>query len=134
MPDIISIPDITALYTGLLAILGIGIGFVCGSLRGKLKINLGDGGNADMLLAMRRQANFVEYVPMALILIALAEMNGAPDYAVHGFGLVLLAARVSHAFGLSNESGQILFRGLGAAVTALVTVVAAIWNIYLFAT
>jgi len=54
MPDIISIPDITALYAGLIAILGIAIGFVCILLRRKLKINLGDGGNADMLLAMRR--------------------------------------------------------------------------------
>lgn len=47
MPDIISIPDITALYAGLIAILGIAIGFVCILLRRKLKINLGDGGNAD---------------------------------------------------------------------------------------
>jgi len=132
MPDIISIPDITALYAGLLAIIGIALSAVCIATRRKLRINLGDGGNDDMLLAMRRQANFVEYVPMALILIALVEMNGAPDYAIHGLGLVLLAARVAHAFGLSNESGHILFRGLGAAVTALVTMVAAIWNIYLF--
>lgn len=77
-------------------------------------------------------ANFVEYVPMALILIAFVEMNSAPDYAIHGFGVALLAARGSHAVGISNESGKILFRGLRAVVTALVTVVAAIWNIYLF--
>jgi uncharacterized membrane protein YecN with MAPEG domain len=74
-------PVVTAFYAGLLGLMTIAVAFPAGSLRGKLNIALGDGGNTDLLLAMRRQANFVEYVPMALILIALSSHAPAMRWA-----------------------------------------------------
>jgi uncharacterized membrane protein YecN with MAPEG domain len=52
----------------------LGLGFVTLSiltlrLRRKFKIALGDGGNKQLLRAIRVHSNFAEYVPLALILI-----------------------------------------------------------------
>src|SRR5258708_29645303 len=56
---------------GLLGLLAVALLSNVGRLRGKTRIFIGDGGNAELITAMRVQANFVENVPLALILIWL---------------------------------------------------------------
>ena len=46
---------ITALYAGILGLMSFAIAFQAGKLRGETKIPVGDGGNPELLLAMRRQ-------------------------------------------------------------------------------
>src|ERR1700733_10478542 len=93
-------PIITALYAGLLGLVAFGVAFPAGRLRGRLGISVGDGGNRELLCAMRRHANFIEWVPLALILIALLALDGAPAAAIHSLGTVLVLSRISHAVGL----------------------------------
>ena len=88
-------------------------------------MSLGDGGDPDLLAAMRAQANFIENVPLALLLIALLEFDGAPHWWLHVLGLALLAARIAHPFGLDMANARNRARGFGAAVTALVLLAAA---------
>jgi uncharacterized protein len=126
-------PIITALYAGLLGLVSLGVSFPAGSLRGKLGVSIGDGGNKDLLLAMRRHANFVEYVPLALILIALLELNGVAARTLHILGAVLVVARLAHAFGIKAESMKSLGRIVGAGGTLLVTAVASVWLVVLYA-
>jgi len=45
---------------------------------------------------MRSHGNFVEYVPFALTLIGLAELNGASSAYMHSMGSLLLISRVVH--------------------------------------
>jgi len=125
-------PIITALYAGLLGLLAFGVALPAGRLRGRLGISVGDGGNQELLCAMRRHANFTEWVPLALILIALLELNGAPAAAIHSLGSVLLLARVSHAVGLRPDSIKSPGRFVGATGTVLVTVVASVWLIVIY--
>lgn len=132
MPQIMSLPELTLLYAAIFGLMSIAISYPAGALRGKTGISVGDGGNPDLLLAMRRHSNFVEYVPLALIIIALMEMNRAPDYAIHGLAGTLLVARVAHAIGLHKSNIMTGGRIAGAVLTALVTVVASIWSIVLF--
>lgn len=120
---------ITALYAGLLGVMSIVLAFGAGSLRGKTGISIGDGGNAQLLLAMRRHGNFIEYVPLALILIGLLEVAGVSNLAIHILGAGLLVARVFHAVGLKADSIENISRAIGAAGTALVILVASIWAI-----
>ena len=122
-------PTITLFYAGLLGLISIAIAFVAGRTRGRLNVSIGDGGDRTLLLAMRRQANFVEYVPMALILLALLELNHVRPLAIHALGAALVIARVAHAFGLKVDSMQQPLRFVGASLTALVTVVASVWAI-----
>ncbi len=124
-------PTVTLLYAGLLAILSMALSFQAGRMRAQTGISLGDGGNEQMLVAMRRHANFVEYVPMILILLVLLEMNEVGALAIHGLGGALVVFRICHAIGL-GPSMQSPLRGIGAAGTALVLVVSAVWAVITF--
>lgn len=125
-------PVITLLYAGLLALISLVLSYQVGSMRGKTGISIGDGGNSDMLLAMRKQANFVEYVPMLLILIGLLEANGTGPLALHIMGASLVVSRIAHPLGLRADTMQGIGRVIGAAGTALLTLIASIWAIVIF--
>jgi len=125
-------PMTTCLYAGLLGLLAVGVAFPAGMLRGKLNISVGDGGNPALLLAMRRHGNFSEWVPLALILIALLELNGVSIRGIHALGAALLVARLLHAAGLKSDSMKNAARGIGAMATALVTVTASVWLLIVF--
>jgi len=133
MPDLVPMPSITALYAGLLGLMSIAIGFAVGRLRGQADgVSVGDGGNHAILVGMRRHANFVEWTPMAVILIALLEMNKIPANYIHILGATLVAARASHAFGMQTDGSNGIFRSIGAIGTLLVTLVASITAITAF--
>jgi uncharacterized membrane protein YecN with MAPEG domain len=125
-------PVASLLYAGILGVISIAVAFPAGRLRGQLGVAIGDGGNRDLLLAMRRHANFVEYVPIALILLVLLELNGVSKIAIHSLGAALVLARICHAFGIKAENIKSAGRAIGAAVSALVTLVASVWAIVIF--
>lgn len=108
---------ITALYAALLALIFLFLSFRTVRLRGRLRIAIGDGGNAEMTRAMRVHANFVEYVPLAVVLIYFAEVGGAHAYLVHGLGLCLLLGRLSHAWGVSQSNEKFALRVSGMVMT-----------------
>jgi uncharacterized membrane protein YecN with MAPEG domain len=93
--------------------MSIAAAFPAGQLRGKTGISVGDGGNIELLLAMRRHANFIEVVPLALIIIALSEMNGAPGWAIHAMGAVLtVAGCVARRFGSARKQCGVNIRAV----------------------
>ncbi len=122
-------PTTTAFYAGLLGLVAIALGVQAGRLRGRLNISIGDGGNPELLLAMRRHANFAEWVPLALVLVLLMELNDASGFWLHLLGVTLVAARCAHAFGLQADSIQGKGRAFGAGGTLLVVVIASLWLI-----
>lgn len=124
MPPI-AVP-ITAFYAGLLGLVYIVVGIPIGVLRARTGISLYDGGNKALAVAIRRHANFFEYVPLALLLIALLELNGASAGLLHGLGLALLIARILHPLGLDYDVMRKPLRGLGAVATQIVILVASI--------
>ena len=125
------IPEITILYAGVLGLIGIGLGATAGIYRGKNGISIGDGGDPELLLRMRRHANFVENVPLALILIALLEMQAVTATAIHVLGGALVLGRVMHWVGFNDDVGNPV-RGIGAGLTALTIAVSSIWGIISF--
>jgi uncharacterized membrane protein YecN with MAPEG domain len=108
---------------GLLGLLGVALSIKVGQVRGKKKIFVGDGGDTELITAMRVQANFVENVPLGLILIGLLGSSyGATTVAV--LSIAFLLARLLHAPGML---GYLSYgRSAGATLTTLVLVVAAI--------
>lgn len=106
-----------SLYAAILAIFFVILSVRTILLRRRLKINLGDGGNAAMLRAMRVQANFAEYVPFALVLLGLLAAQGADAPRLHFLGAVLCIARISHAYGVSQAKEIFIFRIIGVAGT-----------------
>ena len=126
------LPIITGLYAGLLGIFLCVLTAQVGILRGKLGISLYDGGDKQLGLTIRRQANLTEQAPTALIVIALVEMGGAPIWAIHALGGVLLVARLIHPFGLDPDKHATPIRAVSALATTVVIVVASAWVIYRF--
>ena len=118
----------TALYGALLGLLFVALSVRALRMRRNLRITVGDGGNPAMLRAMRVHANFAEYVPLALLLMAFAEVRGADGLLMHGFGIALLVGRLAHAYGVSRVAEDFRFRVFGMTMT--LTVIAAV-SIYL---
>jgi len=75
--------------------------------------------------AERVQANFVENVPLALLLLYLVETGGAPGIFVHLAGSSLLVLRALHAWGLARYEGANYPRLIGAQGTFVLTSVLA---------
>ena len=118
----------TAFYAAMLGIFLVLISARVSMLRAKLKVTFGDGGNEDLLRAMRGQGNFIEYVPLALLLIAFVEWGGLASWAVHSLAGVLLAARVIHYWGVMGRNLPV--HAGGATLTWLVILVASAVAIY----
>jgi hypothetical protein len=116
---------IVPVYAALLAFLFVYLSLRAIGMRRTLRIAVGDGGNAGMLRAMRVQANFAEYVPLALILLYFAESAGAWVWLVHALGLMLLAGRCLHAYGASQVAENFRFRIAGMMMTFAVIISAA---------
>jgi uncharacterized membrane protein YecN with MAPEG domain len=117
---------ITALYAALQAIVSIVLVAPIGRLRSATNVSLGSGGNPALEVAIRRHANWTEYVPFTLLLIALLELNGSSAGLLHGLGAGLLVARVLHPLGLKHDDMRVPLRGIGAGGTLLVTLVATV--------
>lgn len=124
-----TLPTILPLYAGLLGLIAIVIALDAGRLRGKTGISIGHQGNPELHLAMRRHANFVEWVPLILILIALLEMNGVNSTAIHGMGAALVVFRICHAIGLKADTAEGMARAIGAGGSALLLLITSIWAI-----
>ncbi|MFO1033921.1 MAG: MAPEG family protein [Hyphomicrobiales bacterium] len=94
-------------------------------LRAKTNISIGDGGNTSLALRIRRHGNFIENVPMALLLMALAELLGTGSLWLHAAGLLLLVGRLFHALGLNVTQPASPLRIAGGSMTTLATLIAA---------
>jgi len=123
---------ITALYTALLTLLFVSLAFNIIRLRFKHKVGLGDGGEKELIKAIRIHGNFAEYVPLALILLAGFELGGGDSLWVHIFGSVLFLSRILHALGLSQSIGMSKPRAVGVISMFLVLLMLAIANIIAF--
>lgn len=90
-----------------------------GAVRFGNKVWHGDGGNPILLQRMRAHANYVEYTPFVLILIAAIDLTGKGGAWLAIVGAVYLLARIAHAFGMDKPEKSPL-RATGFIVTVLV--------------
>jgi len=109
-------PQITLIIAAALGLLNVWLGVRVVRDRFSNKVSLGDGDMPLIRARMRAHANFNEYVPIALILMALVEMNVGGSRWLWGIGALLVVARVLHPFGLERPAPN-LYRMLGAVLT-----------------
>ena len=112
---------------GLLGLLAVALTAGVGRLRGQKKIFLGDGGDADMLAAIRAHGNFMEFVPLCLILIyVVSDFYGF--WTVAGLSLALLLSRVLHAGGMLGviPKGRMVGTMASAATLGVASILLAI--------
>jgi uncharacterized membrane protein YecN with MAPEG domain len=116
-------------YGGILALMAIVMGLMAATARAKTKVSLGDGGNSVQLLKSRRFMNFMEWVPMTLLMMVLAAAY-APLWAVHAGGIALVVGRLLYPLGLKVDSPNDPLRFLGTVLTMIVLGASAIFAIY----
>jgi uncharacterized membrane protein YecN with MAPEG domain len=100
-------------------------------LRLRTGISLLDGGNRQLAERVRQHANLAENLPMAIVLMGIAETQGAGSTYLHAMGLILLVSRLAHPFGISYDNGKLIARPLaatGTAVTLLMGIGFILWT------
>jgi uncharacterized membrane protein YecN with MAPEG domain len=109
--------NITPYYAAILALLFIILSIRTIKTRREHKVAIGDGGEKSILRASRVHANFSEYVPFTILLIAILEMQSYSDWMIHGLCIALVTARIAHAYGVSQANENFKFRIFGTATT-----------------
>jgi uncharacterized membrane protein YecN with MAPEG domain len=121
---------ITALWAGLLGILSLALAMNVVRARSSEKVIFGDGGVLVMQQRIRVHGNFVEYVPLALVLLLVLELNGTSALVLNVLGGGLFLGRLLHAFGLTSSTGTTPGRFVGTVLTWLAILAAsalALW-------
>lgn len=117
---------ITAFYASLLAFLFLLLSARVITQRREARVEIGHGESHELLRRARVHANFAEYVPFALLLLALAESMKAPSLVLHTLSLALVTGRTLHAYGLSQAPHNLRLRTLGMGLTLSVIGLAAL--------
>ncbi|MDO8400168.1 MAG: MAPEG family protein [Bradyrhizobium sp.] len=128
-------PSITSAYSGILALLYLVLGLQDSRLRRGNKVLFGDGGNIKLRSAIRAHGNFVEYVPIIVLMVAMLEMSGMPAMRVHLLMGALLVARLLHPLGMYVGPRTLQFqicRVGGILLTLLVLLCAAVLLLWRF--
>lgn len=116
---------VTPIYAAILGLMVILLGVLVIRQRYRASTALGHGEDFMLQRRIRAHANFVEYTPLFLILLALAEWQAMSMEELHALGSVFVLGRISHAYSLlareTYENGRLLafplFRSAGMVCT-----------------
>ncbi len=112
---------ITLTIAAAAALLNIWLGARISRVRRARKVSIGHGGDPLVEARMRAHANFVEYTPFVLILLALIELARGAQTWLWLVAILYILARIAHAFGMERPAPNLL-RAAGAIVTAFVLI------------
>lgn len=126
------LPQIALTVTAVFVLMSIPMAIAVGVRRTRTGISLLHGEDESLLRLIRAHGNFIEYVPLALLALAGAEIAGTAPWLVATCGGVLLLARLVHYFSLSSSDDS-KGRAIGAALTTLAMLVLALailWQLW----
>jgi len=116
-------PVVSALTAGVLIVMQMVLMLAVILARRRNRQSLGDGGNPDMLLAIRRHGNFAENAALFIAGFTLLELADGHGPALEIMCAVFVLARISHAIGLSMPTTVNRFRLAGIVATVAVGMV-----------
>ncbi|HTN32976.1 MAG TPA: MAPEG family protein [Marinobacter sp.] len=128
------ITPITAIFAAVIGILLLVLSFHVSRFRLKYKKDLGVTSDRDFEVAVRAQANLVEYAPIALIMLAIAELNGVSGSFIYWTGMALVTGRILHAFGMIKGHGKSHWARFSGILLTWFAIFAAagllLWNVW----
>jgi uncharacterized protein len=104
------LPSITAIYLAILALFFTCLAIQVARLRQRDRAAFGDNGSRELRSAIRVHANFIEYVPIITLMVAMLEMSGLPAIRVHVLMGALVVSRLLHPLGMYAASNTLQFR------------------------
>ncbi len=105
-----------ALWTGLSLLLVLFLSARISAGRRKLKVSVGDGGHDALTVTTRTFGNAIEYIPLALVALAVTAVFYSA-HAVHALGGSFFLGRVLHAWGMAQAQQPAIGRMLGMLLT-----------------
>lgn len=123
---------ITGLYAAIAALMVVIFAIRVTLRRRAVQVGIGNGGDAVLAQRIRVHANAAEYVPLALVLLLILELNQTQPLLLHVFGCMLIVGRLLHAYGLSSSPGLTPGRAVGMVLTWAVIAIMAlllIWQV-----
>ncbi|OZB12646.1 MAG: glutathione metabolism protein [Marinobacter sp. 34-60-7] len=128
------IVPVTAVFAAVIGLLLLVLSAHVVKYRLKFRKDLGVTDDRDFEVAVRAHANLVEYAPLGLIMLAIAELNGVSSQLIYWTGMALVLGRILHAFGMINgRGGPHKARMIGIVLTWFSILVAALllfWNVF----
>ncbi len=121
---------ITLTIAGACALLSIWLALRVSHLRRLRKVSIGDGGDERVAIRMRAHANFAEYTPIFLILLAAVELAVGANLWLWGIAILFVLSRLAHPFGMERPAPNFL-RMAGVLLTWLALLALGGWAIAL---
>ncbi len=108
---------VTPLYAAFFALILVALQWRVVALRDKYQsTRMQEDGHSEMAAITRAVAHMVEYTPIALLLMLIAETQGTSPVIMHVLGVTLIAGRVLHLKGLRDPSGKSPLRRLATRI------------------
>lgn len=109
---------ITSILSAFFTLFYIGLSLRVVRVRRKNRIPLGDGQNPDLMKAISIHSNFSQYIPFALFLILLQELQNGSQPWLLSLGIALFVGRVCHIIGIVYaKTGPNIYRVVGMVMT-----------------
>ena len=113
-----------ALWVGLNLLLVLFLSASISAHRRKLKVSVGDGGHAALTTTTRAFGNAIEYIPLALVALAVVAVFYSA-VVVHVLGAAFFLGRILHAWGMGQEKQPAVGRMLGMLLTYITFIASA---------
>ena len=121
---------ITLIIAGACALLSVWLGLRVSHVRRLRKVSIGDGGDEMVATRMRAHANFAEYAPIFLILLAALELAIGSSIWLWAVAILFILSRLAHPFGMERPAPNAL-RIVGVGLTWLALLGLGVWAITL---
>jgi uncharacterized protein len=127
---VVSLP-ITSVIAGIFAMLMVPLSLQISMRRARVRVVYGDADDRDLRRKIRAHGNFIEYVPTALIVLALVELAGVSATLVWLLGGLFVLSRVLHAIGMLYTSTPAL-QAIAMIMNHTALLVSGTWLVYRF--
>src|SRR5690348_5800063 len=108
MENSVPFPIVTSELAAFFAVFMVLLSVQISMRRAKLGVTHGDHGDDTLRRRVRAHGNFIEYAPLAVMLVLLVELAGTSRFLIIALALSLAFARLLHAIGMLYTSGPAL--------------------------
>ena len=96
---------ITGVFAAVIGILLLFLSAAVVKFRLKYGMGMGVAKDRDFEAAVRAQGNLVEYAPLTLLMLGIAELNGVANGFIYWVGMAFVVGRILHAWGMYQGRG-----------------------------
>jgi len=94
----------TSLVAGVFALMLVPLSIQVSLRRAKANAVFGDAGDETLRRRIRAHGNFIEYAPLAVVVLGFVEYRGAASWLVYSLALGFAFSRIAHAIGMLYTS------------------------------